>query len=180
MLRSLRGNLFIGILVLMLISTCLTVATGCDSSHKEAKQFWDKGMDAWAENSDRIAAIEHFDRAIELDPKYVLAYYSRAGVYAGLGKEARIQESDEGKALGYYEKAIDDAKKAASLEPENILYLANLGQLQARGRDYEAAKATFRSILRIDPSNKDAKAGIKILKNIENPESRDKYLPLVQ
>ncbi|GHV59280.1 hypothetical protein FACS1894103_2360 [Campylobacterota bacterium] len=83
---------------------------------------------------DNSKAIEHFTRAIELDPKYAEAYYRRGWSYEMLGDHetaiadhTRAIELDPNYALAYagrgasyyelgdYKNATEDAKKACDL-----------------------------------------------------------------
>jgi tetratricopeptide (TPR) repeat protein len=53
---------------------------------------------------DHTRALTEFDRAIELDPKYVMSYYNRGMAYGNLGR---------------FEQAYADLKTAARLGSED-------------------------------------------------------------
>ena len=44
---------------------------------------------AQEKSGDNQAALKYFDRAIDLDPEYGAAYYSRANLHSKMGNEAR-------------------------------------------------------------------------------------------
>lgn len=81
-------------------------------------------------------AIEHFEKAIELDPNHFEAHFHLASTY--------FLSGDEEKAIKYY-------KKALAIHPDSIPTRLNLAlALQATGRVKEALDEV-RIILRYNP-----------------------------
>ena len=77
------------------------------------------------------AAIEGFQRVIEIDPSFALAYQGLAEVYARQGQ---------------LEEAIAAIQKAIEAEPDESLYLTSLSRfLQQLGRIPEAEEVAARA-----------------------------------
>ena len=77
----------------------LREAVGLHPSAIGAQNFYNWGVDE-ADRGDYQSAIEHYDRAVTIDPKFAQAYMDRALAYAQLGQ---------------YEKAVADSTKAGEL-----------------------------------------------------------------
>ena len=76
-------------------------------------------------------AIDHYNKAIRLEPNYIRSYYNRGNAYARLGQ---------------YQRAIDDLNKAISLNPDyfkaynsRAINYAKLGQLKNAIDDFNKA-----------------------------------------
>jgi len=82
-------------------------------------------------------SIADFDRAIEFDPDYALAYDERGYAYAQLEQ---------------YRRAIDDYTRAIELYPEPVAYLHGLrGIAYFRLEDYQSALLDFTIAIDLDP-----------------------------
>ena len=102
------------------------------SANKEAEEALRKGNNA-GQNNDLSTAIINFTKAIELDPKYVLAYNNRGIAYDALKK---YEES-----LADYIKAIElDPKYGDSYYNRGVAYKA-LGKTKEAEADFAKAKA---------------------------------------
>lgn len=84
------------------------------------------------------AAVESFERAIELDPNYAAAWFERGSTF------------ERGGALA---DAADDFRRAIQLEPGNAAAHASLGASLARRGDRETAVRHAAEALRLDPRN---------------------------
>ncbi len=93
-------------------------------------------------------AIVHLEEAIRLRSDFV-------DVYNQLG----LTYYDQGK----YVEALTVFKATTQLEPLNAHHFYNLGTVQKLLRDYEAARASFRTALRLKPNYSEAKAQLDIL-----------------
>jgi lipoprotein NlpI len=94
----------------------------------EAVAFYNRG-NAYAAKAQYDRAIEDFDQAIGLDPKYALAFYSRGVAYA---------------AKAQYDRAIEDFDQAIRLAPKDALAIYsrgiayfNKGRFAVAARDFE-------------------------------------------
>jgi tetratricopeptide (TPR) repeat protein len=80
-------------------------------------------------------AIAYLDRAIELNPNYAIAYYSRA-----------ISHHD----LGEYEKAIADIDRAIKLKPNDAFAYASRGSVYMKLNDRQKAIASYTRAIEIN------------------------------
>jgi superkiller protein 3 len=92
------------------------------------------------------AAINEFQKAVAVDPKYGAALLNLGAAYE------RANRSDE---------AIEAYRKSIELEPRNFYARNNLGVLYDKQAKYDDAIAEFQSALQNDPNNTVA------LKNLE-------------
>jgi tetratricopeptide (TPR) repeat protein len=117
-----------------------------------------------------LAALDDFDRAIKLDPKYVQAFADRAATF-GLMRETRLAVRDYTEAVrlaptrvqGFVDRAeaylkvrridlaIDDQSEAIRLEPSSSDHFEARGKLYARNSAYDRAIADFNEAIRLQP-----------------------------
>ncbi len=98
------------------------------------------------------AAIHLFERAIEQDSSYSLAF-------AGLG-EAYWQKYKSSKELLWVEKAVKQCEQAASLNSQLAPVQITLGIIHAGTGKYDDAIEDFKNALDIDPKNAAAYRGL--------------------
>jgi tetratricopeptide (TPR) repeat protein len=122
-------------------------------------------------------AINDYDAAIRIDPRFAKAYVNRgvALTYIHEYKKALhdfntaldldIQDSsvyfNRGnvfKALGFYERALEDYTKALSLNPENVDAYNNRGTTYLKLIKLEMAIEDFTNAITLDPENEMAHA----------------------
>jgi tetratricopeptide (TPR) repeat protein len=111
-----------------------------------------------------------YDRAIELEPNSILAFYNRGNAYSDLGEYERAIadfdsaiELDPGFAqaftsrgiaysyLGEYERAIADFDNAIELDPSFLQAFTNRGIAYSNLGEYERAIVDFDSAIEINP-----------------------------
>ena len=117
-------------------------------------------------------AIEHYDRAIDLNLEYASAYNNRGAVYTDQGnfdvairnykraidldpEDARYY-NNRGLAYGNqgdFEAAIEDFSKAIDLDSEYVDAYNNRGFTYYNQGDFEAALADYNKAIELDPEN---------------------------
>ena len=107
-------------------------------SERTAEDYYNKGI-VNIQEKEYDKALENFNRAIELDPKYIEAYDKRAMVYA-------ITE--------HYNKAIQDYTEVIKLDSKNISAYRERGKCYDALSQYEAALKDCEKVLQLDPSDK--------------------------
>ena len=88
-------------------------------------------MDRRAARAIYVRAIADFNRAIELNPKYVAAYTDRASTYSMMAygvAESREERSE------LYDKCIADYATAARLDPEEEAWRRNVASTKEKKR----------------------------------------------
>jgi TolB-like protein/Tfp pilus assembly protein PilF/class 3 adenylate cyclase len=82
-------------------------------------------------------SLKEFERAIQLNPNYATAHHWVAnGVLS---------------ALGQFDRAIAEGKRAVELDPLSLIINANLGEDYFYARRYDEAIAQFRKTIEMDP-----------------------------
>lgn len=143
------------------------------TSSLEALNAYGKALSTWDAQGD-APSVPYFQKAIELDPKFAVAYSALATVYSNLGKDElakeystrayklrdRVTESERGSIdARYYLYVTQELDKAAQTYedlardyPDTAGSFNHLGTIDQRlGRDDEAVDA-FRRAMAIDPT----------------------------
>ncbi|HEU4464043.1 MAG TPA: tetratricopeptide repeat protein [Gemmatimonadota bacterium] len=113
-----------------------------------------KGRYYWNRHTpeDFRKSIEHYERAIGVDPDYALAWAGLADTYITMGALFLGQPRD------LYPRARDAARKALELDPRLAAAQAALAEVQLRyDWDWEAAERGFRRALALDPDYADGR-----------------------
>jgi tetratricopeptide (TPR) repeat protein len=95
-----------------------------------------------------LAAQKAFDRALQIEPQ-------NKDALKGRGLTFSIQEK--------YPDAIRDLKAAGQLDPNDAETAAYLGGALLNSGNRAEAKAAYERAIKLDPSNKDAQEGIRII-----------------
>lgn len=147
----------------------------------EALKAYSLGMKTWFAKGD-TAALPYFQRAVELDPKFAMAYARLAMVYDNLGENALTTENmrkayelrekvSEWERLyleaHYYDRATGEMEKAAQVYevwqqtyPRDWVPYNNLRGLYAEFGKYEKALEEGREAVRLEPGNEDNYFGL--------------------
>jgi tetratricopeptide (TPR) repeat protein len=104
---------------------------------KRAMEAYQTGMQATANGSNE-AALDDFSEAIKRDPKFVPAYFGRAGV------EVSLKD---------FSGAFADWTKVIELEPTNESALLFRGAARLQLKDFTGAVSDCNGVLRLDPDN---------------------------
>jgi TolB-like protein/DNA-binding winged helix-turn-helix (wHTH) protein/lipoprotein NlpI len=91
-----------------------------------------------AEEWDWTGAQKEFQRALELDPGYVIGLYQYAFYLSVMGK---------------HDEAIPVAQKALGLDPLSPIVLYRAGRVKFQARHYDEAIGLFRRILELNPND---------------------------
>jgi tetratricopeptide (TPR) repeat protein len=101
---------------------------------REARKEFDKGVAA-SRKSDHSGAVEHFQKAVSIDPELADGYNNLGSAYA---------------ALGQLEQAAEQYQKTIDLVPEHTLALANLSVTLCKLKQYSDAERVARRALKLD------------------------------
>jgi len=115
-----------------ILTALLMTYTECS---QKGKKDYDMGM-AMSSLKDYEQAIASFDKAIEANPGYVMAYYNRA-----LAKEG----------LRNYKGAIGDFEKAIKMKPRFTDAIYGKGLAMEILEDYKGAIAEYDKVVKLDP-----------------------------
>jgi eukaryotic-like serine/threonine-protein kinase len=151
----------------------------------EALQAYSLGRKTMVGKSDFAAALLFFQRAIQLDPNFVMAYASLGVSYSNLG-ETNLAEENTRKAYEHRDRVSErekfyveshyhyfvtgDLEKArqafelwAQTYPRDFTSLANLGVVYINLGRHEEALEEFREALRLEPGSAGAYANLVLV-----------------
>jgi tetratricopeptide (TPR) repeat protein len=121
------------------------ITTGADSvvsirqlQHKipaRAQKEYDKGKAA-SIKGDQLAALDHFQKAADMDPAF-------ADAFNGIGVTDM--------AMGQFQQAADQFRKAIDLVPDHLGAVANLSVVLCRLDQYHESELMARRALKLDP-----------------------------
>ncbi len=168
-----------------LMESGLIAAKRRESEKFEASLLYQEGMDILDKSSQYadtgewfLSALDKFDRALQIDPSFALAYWGKGAAYEAYYVETK-QKDNLIQMLDYFEKAHDlnpdlaetnlslgwahfyredlnksyrSFKKALELSPHNALVTTDAGSFLASIGLYRPAIALFSRAIRIEPS----------------------------
>ena len=112
------------------------ILEGSDSDLERHAWFSVGYLSNEGDSPDRKAAIDAYDKAIQLQPDYAAAYNNRGSAKAGLGR---------------YDEAIADCDKAIQLQPDYAAAYNNRGNAKAGLGRYDEAIADYDKAIRLNP-----------------------------
>jgi len=125
------------------VSTLTAVATQLPVAQEQgrreepdAREYLRRG-DELRKSGDFRRVVADYNKAIECDPAFVIAYNSRGMAYYGVGE---------------YRKAIADYDKAVELDPMCAAAYTNRGKVYSKLRDYGRAIVDHTRAIEIDPA----------------------------
>lgn len=141
-------------------------------------------------------ALEDFNKAVEIDPKFEEAYFNRAGVFIdqqafplatadlehirktyGDSTNYYLKWGDLKFGQGYYEQALAEYDRALTLRPKNVQALVNRGVAYFEKKNFKAAKADFESAVKMDSQQQLAYNNLALIFARENqPEQASKFI----
>lgn len=136
----------------------------------DAEAYYEKG-NYYYEQGDYDRAIENYNMAIILNPRFLECYFNRALCYynkknydKAIEDYTKAIEIDPDNPMIYnnrgdayyrkqdFEKAIADYNKATSLNPEYLKAYYNRGLAYASMQDYESGVENFTKVIELDPN----------------------------
>lgn len=144
------GVAFVGMLVTdwRKPSSSLPVTASRTTVRAEAKEFYFRGMNAWADRTKDgfDTAVVNFRRALEIEPTYAEAYGGLANAYVLLGY------SGYRPANAMFPKAKAAALRAIELDSALAAPHAALGLELTWERKFPEAEAAFKKAIALDPA----------------------------
>ncbi len=134
-------------------------ATGCQLWNSlMARDQLNKGVRAY-KAAQYNTAIEHFKRAMELDPTLLVARLYLATAYAN--QYIPGAESEENMKIG--EQAIQAFKDVLERDPNNVNSVAGIASLYFNMKKLEEAKQWYEKQITLDPKNADAYYSVGVI-----------------
>lgn len=149
---------------LALVSLLALAASGCNQLR--ARDQLNKGVQSY-KGARYQEAIEHFKRAIELDPSLVNARLYLATAYAN--QFIPGVESPENIRTG--EQAIAEFQKVLENDPNNNGSIAGIASIYLNMNKFDEAKKWYQRQVQVDPSNPVAYYSVAVI------DWKETYLP---
>src|ERR1700720_4501314 len=122
--------------LIVLVALLVAVLAGFDYLDRWAADAATRGGRAAVNSKEYPKAIEQFNRAIEIDPKYAPAYHGRGVAYFRQGE---------------WDRAIADFGEAIRLDPADARARYDRGVAYSRAGEYDRAIADFGDAIRLNP-----------------------------
>ncbi len=140
--------------VALLLAACL--CTGCNKL--KARDQLNKGVMAYR-NAQFAEAIDHFQRAVSLDPTLLNARLYLATAYA----EQYVPGGDTPDNVKTGQQAIDAFQQVLQVDSNNANALGSIGQIYYEMKDYDKAKDYQLRLMKTEPNNPDSYYWIGVL-----------------
>lgn len=122
----------------VIVLTCCCLALFSEKSYSQTAEEWKKSGNVFLDSANYDMAIEHYEKAIEVDSNYFDAYFNLGRAYAN--------KLDYDKSIEYYNKALALNDKDAEL------YLT-LGGTYGANQNYDKGIDLIKKGLSLDPDN---------------------------
>jgi tetratricopeptide (TPR) repeat protein len=119
----------------------LTILVGCatteDIKETDPVALLNQGV-SYGKEGQYDRSIAYFNKAIEIDPRYLAAYNNRGNAY---------------RSKGQYDKAISEYSKAIEINPKYADAYFNRGYAYYQQGQYQRAIENFDQVLRLNPDH---------------------------
>ena len=141
------------VMVSTLAVAALAATTGCGNMIQSlrARDQLNKGVNAFG-SANYAVAVEHFKRAVDLDPNFMNARLYLATAY--MSQYVPGAPSEENKRLA--EAAEKGFLDVLQREPNNALAVESLGSLAFNQQNLDAAKKWYQKLIELDGTKKTA------------------------
>jgi tetratricopeptide (TPR) repeat protein len=124
----------------IIVLTCCCLALFSVKSYSQTAEEWKKSGNVFLDSTNYDRAIEHYEKAIEVDSNYFDAYFNLGIAYSG--------KMDYDKSIEYYNKALSLKDTVADT------YFV-LGELYNEKQDYDSAIKIIKKGLSFKPDSPD-------------------------
>src|SRR6201987_4910031 len=134
------------VLVGVAAGVMLLSATGC--AKLRARDQLNKGVQSY-KNAKYEEAIEHFKKAVDLDPPMINARLYLATAFA----QQYIPGADAPDNNKFAEQAIDQYKAVLNADPKNVNSVKGIAYLYLQMKRFDDAKTYYRKATELDPND---------------------------
>ena len=152
-------------LALMAIGQALLSTAGCDKLR--ARDHLNKGVQAF-KNTHYEDAINHFQKAIELDPTLINARLYLATAYATQYVPG-VPDPDNDKNG---QNAIDQYKQVLQQQPDNVNSIKGIAYLYLQMKKFDDAKTFYRKAIQADPNDPEPYYSVAVIDWTETYQPR--------
>jgi tetratricopeptide (TPR) repeat protein len=134
--------------VLVVFAAALMILSTTACNKLQARDHLNKGVQAY-KNSKFEQAIDHFQKAVQLDPSLVNAKLYLATAYA----QQYIPGADTPENNRFAEQAIDEYKEVLQVDPKNINSIKGIAYLYLQMKKFPLAKEYYKKASEADPND---------------------------
>jgi tetratricopeptide (TPR) repeat protein len=124
-------------------------STGC--TKLKARDQLNKGVGAFS-NAQYPEAVDHFKKAIELDPEFLTARLYLATAYMS----QYIPGAESPENIKMADTAMQEFKTVLEAESNNAVALASIASLHFHQKQFDLAEEWYGKLIQADPKNKEA------------------------
>jgi len=135
---KLRTQIIVGIVIFFFVACATEKPTEKLPPTKESAEIYlNRGVD-YSQKGEYKRAVSDYNKAIEIDPGFVVAYLNRGFTHSKMGE---------------YEKAISDYTKAIELNPRYAIAYRNRGFVYRKIGENDKAIADYTNAIEIEPKD---------------------------
>jgi tetratricopeptide (TPR) repeat protein len=147
-LREIHKAMKINQRILAVFAAVLVILASTACSKLQARDHLNKGVQAY-KNSKFEQAIDHFQKAVALDPSLINARLYLATAFA----QQYIPGADTPDNNRFAEQAIDEYKIVLQKDPKNINSIKGIAYLYLQQKKFDLAKEYYKKASEADPND---------------------------
>lgn len=136
------------ILLFFILTSFLSVGATQDDSKAAARTELNAGVQAFKQ-ANYEQAIGHFEKAVALDPEFVIAHLYLATAYA----QTFMPGVDTPENVVWATKALDQYREVLRLKPSDVTSLKGIAFMEMQLKNYDQAKENYQKAIAADPSD---------------------------
>lgn len=144
--------------LLIFFLSVLAILSGCKSKDKSAEYYMSEGAKLFGEQK-YDAAIEQYNKALELEPKSAVAYNLIGMAYRFKYNQTRNKE--------YFDKEVEAFEKSIELDPSFWVAVINLGTTYYYNDNKDKAIPLFKKALELNPEHPEKESIEKMIEDYE-------------
>ena len=137
--------------VFILLATAALALLGSSCTKLKARDQLNQGVQSYR-NAQYPDAVEHFKRAVELDPSYSTARLYLATAYM----QQYVPGADSPENNQCWDAAYNQFKVVADQDDKNTTALASIASLYLNKKDWDNARRWYAKLISVDPNYKEA------------------------
>jgi tetratricopeptide (TPR) repeat protein len=149
-------NRSVRVLTALIILAMMLVAAGC--TKLQARDQLNKGVQSY-KNARYEEAIQHFQRAVKLDPKLLNARLYLATAYA----QQYIPGADTEENNRMANSAIEEYKNVLQEDPNNVGSVKGIAYLYLQMKKFDQAKEYYKKASAIDPKDPESYYSVAVI-----------------
>jgi Tfp pilus assembly protein PilF len=135
----------------IILATAVLALLGASCSKLKSRDQLNQGVQSFR-NAQYPDAVEHFKKAVELDPNYATARLYLATSYM----QQYIPGADSPENNQFWDAAYAQFKTVVDQDDKNSIALASIASLYLNKKDWDNARRWYARLISVDPNNKEA------------------------